>query len=186
MAAATEALSDETVPRCGMWNRPLHRRATASRVPFPSEPTTSPTGPDEVEAIETLAVARAGGEDGEAALAQVVDDAHQVVDLGDPHPLGGAGRGLDRARRHRRRALGRDHHAVRAQDLRAADDRAQVVRVGDAVEQHHQRRLVRLRRRAQDVVDGDVAKTPRHGDQPLVDGVARHLGHQTPGPDLRR
>ena len=49
--------------------------------------------------------------------------------------------------------LGRDHHAVRAQHLGAADDRAQVVRVGDAVEQHHQRRLVRLRRRAQDVVD---------------------------------
>src|ERR1700753_2312846 len=103
MPAATEALSDATVPRCGIWNRPLQRRATASRIPFPSAPMTSATGPVSARPSSAGPAGAAapgagpGAEHGQAALAQVVDDPHQVVDLGDPDPLGGAGRGLDRA-----------------------------------------------------------------------------------------
>ena len=86
--------------------------------------------------------------------------------------------------RHGGGPMRRDDDTVRAQHLGAAHDGAQVVRVGDPVQQHQQRRLPGLRGGLQDVVDRHIAELARDGHDALVNGVPRQVRDQLPRPKL--
>ncbi len=69
----------------------------------------------------------------------------------DADMLDGAGRGLRHDRRDPRRAVARQHQAVRARAVAGAHDRAEVARVGDAVEHDDERVLARQQLEGVDV-----------------------------------
>ena len=150
---ATAALSDPTAPRIGIRISRSQRLRTAGPRPWPSLPTTSASGPRRsawraVSGASASAPATRSPRPWRSARAPARSStgAEQQV-------LDGAGRGLDRGRRERRLATGREDDAVDAGRLGAAQQRAHVLRVLERVEDQHERRLAALRGPGEDVVE---------------------------------
>ena len=103
-----------------------------------------------------------GPGDPEALLLEAAHGLHEVRHLSHGHVRDGAGRALVRGRLHVRAALVGDHDAARAHRFGAARHGAQVARVGDVVEDDHERAAVvllgRLARRVDHVADAHVRK----------------------------
>ncbi len=76
-------------------------------------------------------------------LFEVAQRACEIRHRDHGHRIGGAARRLRDRRVDADRAVLRHDHGVRAEGIRAAQARAQVVRIGDAVENEEQRRLSR-------------------------------------------
>ena len=84
---------------------------------------------------------------------QVGQRAGEVVHRAEQQVLDGAGRRLDGGRRERRLAARREQDAVHAGRLGAAQERADVLRILERVEDEDERRLAALGRAGQDVVE---------------------------------
>jgi hypothetical protein len=92
--------------------------------------------------------------------------AGEVGDASDLRVRGGAGRGPGHFARHYGRAVPGDHDAVGAERVGGAEDRAQVHRILNAVEQHHEARPAVKLHRLEDLLEGGgVERTnlERHG-----------------------
>src|SRR4051794_5287372 len=96
---------------------------------------------------------------------------HEVGGASDRKPRERARAGLPRGRRDTDRPPLGQHQPVRTERRRRAGDRAQVVRVGDAVERDEQRRLGLLERPSQQVVDLHVVERPDLQHHALVRGA---------------
>ena len=104
-------------------------------------------------------------------LLQLFEGARDVDDVGDRHMMHRAGRRLGRRAVERRRAPRLPHHARRAGRIDRPQDRADVLRILDAVEHDDQRRIAARRRaRSASVASGSAAHV---GDDALVHAVAR-------------
>ena len=172
---ATAALSDPIAPRMGIRMNRSQRRRMAGPRPWPSLPTTIASGPRRSVWRAVSGASASGSDDPQAVRAEVGERAGQVVDRAQQQVFGGARRGLDRGRRQRRLAPGREDHAVDAGRLGAAEQRAEVLRILERVEDEHERRLAALRGAGEDVVErrepsrlddqGDALVTVEAGDR---------------------
>ena len=114
---------------------------------------------------------RLGAGDPEAARVKVGEGAGKIVDRGEEEVLDGARGGLDRRRRERRLAVGREQHPVDAGGLGAAQQRPDVLGVLERVEGEDERRLVPLDRPRKDLVQG--RESPRIDDDRARPGARR-------------
>ena len=115
-------------------------------MPLPSAPSTSASGPRQVEVVDRARRVLGGADDADVALLQLVQRARQVGDHEVRHRLGGAARDLGDGRVDADRVVLRRDHRMRAGAVGHAQAGAEVVRVGDAVEHQHQRRPFDARR----------------------------------------
>ena len=100
-------------------------------------------------------------------------------DIGHPrhrHVFDRAGRRLCHGVAQRSRAPLGDHHAVRPGSLRAAQDRAEIVRVLHLVADQQKRRFVPRRRKRENVVERRVRVRRRERRHALMVGVTAGIG----------
>jgi len=117
-----------------------------------------------------------------AFLLQRLERAREVRHLRDRHPLAGAGRSFDRRGREAGAVVLRDDDEVDAEAVGDAENGAEVLRVGDAVEDEDERRRLPI----DDVVEVGVRPLGDVGDDTVVhaasgqavDLLRRHLPHR--------
>ena len=133
-------------------------RAVSWRMPLPSAPKTSATGPPRSSVVDRARRVLGGADDADVALLQLAERARQVGDHEVRHRLGGAARDLGDGRVDADRVVLRRDHGVRAGAVGDAQAGAEVVRIGDAVEHEHERRLAGRVDRVERVVERMAAR----------------------------
>ena len=195
---ATETLRLSTAPFIGRWTSSSQVRAVSWRRPLPSAPKTSATGPARSSVVDRARRVLGGADDADVALLQLAERPRQVGDHEVRHRLGGAARDLGDGRVDADGVVLRRDHGMRAGAVGDAQAGAEVVRVGDAVEDEHQRRLaarlgrlervverVAARDRLDDRDDALVAVVAGEAAQALVVAVDEaHLGGFGAGDEL--
>ena len=185
MPAATDTFRLSTAPASGMPTMRSQSSRVSRRRPPPSAPSTHATGPP-TSASNRFSPPASAPRIQTPLLLEVAQRACEIGHRDHGHRIGGATRRLRDRRVDADGAVLRHDHGVRAEGVRAAQARAQVVRIRDAVENEEQQRLARRpdhfierdlrRRRVDDGNDALVAIGPRKVAQ------ARFVGrvHRTP------
>ena len=158
-------------PRIGIDTSQSHRSRTSRRSPVPSAPTTTAVGSVKSISSYRFEASPARPTVQTPALLQLLERARDVDDLRDLHVRHRAGRRLRRRAVERRRVPRLPHDAVGAGRIDGPQDRADVVRILDAVEHDDQRRAGRRLDQIRDVVR--VARPRTSRDHALVHAAAR-------------
>ncbi len=170
--AATDTFSDGTLPSIGMETRKSHFLATRSWTPLPSDPRHDGAIHVVVERVVTLGAALVQPHDPQIFVFQFFQRPGDVGHFSDGKVLAGAGGCLDHCRGHARRTAFRDHHSVGAGGVGGAKNRAQIVRVFNSIQHHHQRILPALG--GHHVVQMVVLFARSHRHHALMSIVSRH------------
>ena len=140
MAAAAETFRLLTWPAMGMAATKSHRSRTSRRRPWPSAPTTSAVGYCQIQLIVWRFGLGVQPHRPDPGLLEFLERPRDVDDVRDRHVMHGAGRCLGRRAVERRRPPRLPDDAGRAGGVDRAQDRADVLRILDAVEHDDQRR----------------------------------------------
>ena len=138
MAAAFETLSDLIGP--GMSSRTISSQSSRVRwrSPLPSAPSTRARGPDVGARPERRRGLGIEAEHLEAAPLERLDGVAEIADLDQRHQIERAGRRLGHHPGLAGRVARGGDHRVGPEGAGGAQDRADIVRVGDLVEDDHQ------------------------------------------------
>ncbi len=176
-AAAFETLSEPNPPAGPIRTIRSHSPRVRSRRPGPSAPSTMPTGRSvAIDAATAPPLVRLPVEADEQ-VARVAQPLHRVPEIAHAQvglPLERAGGGLGERAGLGRGVAGGGDDGARAEHLGRAQDRARVVRVGHAVEQHDARRPAA---RSRDVLEPAPVERAHLERRALVDGagIERHV-----------
>ena len=141
MAAAAATFNEPNRPRRGMAATTSQRWRTNRDKPAPSAPRTSATGPVATGSwCRRRRAAAVEAHDPDAGGLQALERRRQPADEGDGQVLDGAGGGLRDRGGHVHRPVAGQHDPGGAGALGRAKDRAEVAGVGDAVDDHQERR----------------------------------------------
>ena len=139
MPVATDTLRLSTCPMIGMLARASHRSRVRRRSPAPSAPSTHASGPVRSRSNSDSSGLARRSHQSDAGVPQVVHRPRQVGDGDQRNRLGGPRGRLQRGRRQSHRAVARNDHRLHPCGVGHAEARAEVARVGHAVEQQQQR-----------------------------------------------
>ena len=178
---ATETLRLSTAPFIGRWTSSSQLRAVSWRMPRPSAPRTSASGPRQIDVVQRSRRRLGGADDQDVALLQLAERSREVGDHQVRDRLGRTARDLGDGRVDADRMVLRRDDRVRSRAVGDAQAGAEVVRIRDAVEDQDQRRFagrlgvvedvverMALRDRLDDRDDALVAIVAGQAAQPLV------------------
>src|SRR5438067_8772724 len=146
-------------------------------------------GRSQVHLAKLLVAVRSERDGPDTLLLQLLERSGEVRHAGHRKVLQRSCRGLGHRGRDAGGAIPGHHHAVRPERMRAADQRAQVLRVGDAVEDEQERRAGMAR---EDVLELGVLELRQLGADALVHAGAGAVSEISlrdvldPDPGLRR
>ena len=152
-----------------------HFSRTKRRMPSPSAPMTRASLRSIIQAAQIGGRLARRAVNPDVVFLELVHQAGQVLGLGHRQVTGRSGGGLGDHRRERGAAAFFHDHTVRAQHLGAADDRTEVARVGDAVEQNDQQLLALLVGPVQNVVHRRPFQVLDFGQHALMLGGSGEL-----------
>jgi hypothetical protein len=129
-------------PAMGIRTRKSQRSRVRRRMPLPSAPSTSASGPLQIGLVQALRRLAIGAGDPDAPLLELIEGPREIRHAGHGHELGRARGDLAHDAVNAGRPVARDDHDMHAGRVRGAQAGAEVVRIGDAVE-HEQQRILR-------------------------------------------